>query len=290
MVFGLALTSCNNDDNDVEVPEDNPVTTNGIMTCKINGNAWQSTTAASVIGNGLINVTGQITSTGEMITMTLNAETATVYSLAQGTGSAAIYKQATASTTSFVSHVAGGSGTTSVTQINTSNHTISGTFMFTGVRTTDFTLVQITEGIFTNIPYTEEAAATFNNTFDADIDGVEFNPTLIYASSAFNMISITGSENGSFPSIGISLPNDVTPGTYVTSAWGSNRILYNVSQMTGANIDGSYVGNPGTITVTSHNTTAKTMEGTFSCTAIPVTGSNATNNYSITNGSFSIEY
>jgi len=290
MVFGLALTSCNNDENDIEVPEDNPVTTSGIMTCKINGSTWQSTTAASVIGNGLINVTGQITSTGEMITMTLNAETATVNSLAQGTGSFAAYKETSSSATSFVSHTAGGSGTTSVTQINTSNHTVSGTFMFTGVRTTDYTLVQITEGVFTNIPYTEEAAATFNNTFDADIDGVAFNPTLIYAASAFNMISITGYENGSFPSIGISLPDDVTPGTYTTSAWGSNKILYNASQNTGSNADGSYSGTPGTIIVTSHNTSAKTIEGTFSCTAVPVTGSNATNNYAITNGVFSVEY
>ena len=289
MVFGIALTSCNSDDDDV-TPVSTPATTNGIMTCKINGNVWQSTTAAAVIDNGLINITGQIVSTGETITMTLNGETATVYSLAQGTNSFAAYKANSSSTTSFLSHVPGGTGTTSVTQINTNSHTISGTFMFTGVKTTDFTQVQITEGVFTNIPYTEQAAATFNNSFDADIDGTAFNPTVIFASKALGMISITGSENGSFPSIAISVSDDVTPGTYATSAWGSNRIIYNVSQSTTTNLNGMYNASPGTIVVTSHNTSTKTIEGTFSCTAVPATGSSATNNYAITNGAFSVEY
>ena len=222
--------------------------------------------------------------------MTLNAETVSVYSLAQSSGSFAAYKENSSSTNSFVSHTAGGSGTSSVTQINTTDNTISGTFMFTGVRPTDFSLVQITEGVFTNIPYTEEAAATFNNTFNADVDGVAFNPTLIYAAKALGMITITASENGSFPSLGINLPDNVTTGTYTPTSFGTYRLIYNISGGTGTNIDGSYVGSPGSIVVTSHNTTDKTIEGTFNCTAVPTTGSNATNSYAVTNGNFSVEY
>ncbi len=234
-------------------------------------------------------MTGQITSTGETITMTLQGTTATTYNLTAGGIHAAAYVPDQSGSPAFTSNSTGGSGTVTITSINTTSQTVTGVFNFTGVKALDGSEVEITEGHFTNIPYTEEVNQTFNNTFTAKVNGVDFDPTLIYGSKAYGIISITGSENGSFPSIGLSVPDNVVPGTYSMSPYGSTKGLYNVANNANSMYSAAS-GSGGTITVTVHNTTDDIIEGTFAFTATPNMGSTATDSHAITNGTFEIEY
>lgn len=277
VVVSSVLISCN---------PNSPSPTSGVMNCLVDGQLWESTNASGIIQNGIMNVTGQITSTGELITITFDDDIVGSYGLGPNEGNAAIYKESLTATSSYASHTTGGSGIASVDEIDVTNKTITGTFEFEGKEPVSGTVRSITDGIFTELAYIEEASATFNNSFTANVDGVAFSPTLIYGSSNFGTISITASENGSFPSIGLSVPSTVTTGTYDLSSFGSYRGIYNFSN--GQN--DMYSANGTGITITSHNTTTKVIEGTFSFTAEPNLGSTSTTNFSISNGTFSIEY
>ena len=279
-LFGLlVLGSCS--------PDPDPIS--GIMNCDIDGDYWESTSAAAVIGNGMINVTGQITSTGETITLTLQGTSATTYNLVVSGQHAAAYVPETGSSSSYTSNYSGGSGAVTVTEINTSAHTVTGVFNFTGVKALDGSVVEITNGYFTDIPYTEEVNQTFDNIFTAKVDGVTFNPTLISGSLSMGKIAIVGSENGSFPSIGIYVPDNVAAGTYSFSPYGSYNALYNAGSSTNQMYSAAS-GSGGTVTITSHNTTDNIIIGTFAFTATPNVGSTATDSHAITNGTFEIKY
>ena len=114
MVSGILFTSCNNDNNNIT-----PV--NGVLNCNFDGNSWASTTAAAVIGNGVINVTGQITSTGETITLIMQGETATSYSLTVQGSNVGVYVPDQSGSASYTSNYTGGSGSIVVTSINSAN-------------------------------------------------------------------------------------------------------------------------------------------------------------------------
>ena len=149
-------------------------------------------------------------------------------------------------------------------------------------------MVEITEGNFTNIPYVapEDIQATYNNIFTADVDGVAFAPSLIIGGKSNGMITVTASENGSFPSIGLLFPDNVTVGLFTPSSFGSYRGTYNVAN----DFDSMYSASSGSIAVTNHNVSDRIIEGTFAFTVIPNMGSTAQNSYDISNGVFSIEY
>lgn len=131
----------------------------------------------------------------------------------------------------------------------------------------------------------------FTNSFSAKVGGVNFNENIFSGleSPGAATIAITASENGSFPSIGLAVPNNITPGTYTfNGAFGTRRGVYN----TGSTQNDMYAANSGTgtLTITSHNTSTNQIQGTFSFTASPVVGSSSTNSYNITEGAFAVQY
>lgn len=133
--------------------------------------------------------------------------------------------------------------------------------------------------------------AAANDSFFAKVDGVDFQETLLYASDTqtAGSITITASENASFPSIGLEFPSDITPGTYPFSGYlGSYRGLYNL----GTNFDQMFYaeGASGDLVITNHDVAARLVEGTFSFTAVPVDNTQTTPTYAITEGAFSVSY
>ena len=102
------------------------------------------------------------------------------------------------------------------------------------------------------------------------------------------IISITAAENSSFPSLGLSVPADITPGTYTFSQLSPPQSSYNV----GTNWDDMYSAesNTGVLTITTHDESSDYISGTFSFTAIPNPGNSNTNSFEITEGEFSISY
>ena len=120
--------------------------------------------------------------------------------------------------------------------------------------------------------------------FFAKVDDVEFEENLlegVLTSLAGNdILSIVATKNN-LESIGFFLPADITPGEYTFSTFSPPSGQYNI---------GNTVSNvaDGTITISSHDTTDKIIEGTFEFSAAPLTGGGQT--YTITEGAFYIEY
>lgn len=144
----------------------------------------------------------------------------------------------------------------------------------------------------TNPPSSGGTGSTNNpaNSFYAEVDGVEFQETLLSASEnpAGNNILITASENGSFPSIGLGFPNDVTPGTYpFTGFLGDYTGIYNIG--TGSNEMFYGDAGSGNLVITTHDQINRYVEGTFSFTAVPMNGS-PTPTYAISAGTFVVSY
>lgn len=127
------------------------------------------------------------------------------------------------------------------------------------------------------------------SSFYAEVDGVEFMETLLSASEnpSANSITIVASENASFPSIGLSFPSDVVPGSYTfTGSLGDYTALYNIG--TGPNDMFYASAGTGSLVITTHDQVNQYVEGTFSFTAVPFGGGSTT--YSITAGSFVVSY
>lgn len=128
-----------------------------------------------------------------------------------------------------------------------------------------------------------------SNSFFAKIDGVEFQETLYTALeyTQNSTIAIVASENASFPSIGLNIPSDISSGTYnLSGILGTYKGLYNL----GNGQDDQFSASSGTLTITSHDTNADFIQGTFSFTASPNLGNSSTNSFNITEGAFAISY
>jgi hypothetical protein len=174
-------------------------------------------------------------------------------------------------------------GTLSITSIDEVNKTMSGTFSITVFRQTDGTQKVITEGVFTNIAYTTTAIPPANSTdtFSVKVDGEDFPEYSILATSVFNMISISASDQDVSKTVGLSFPSDVTAGVYTFDPFGFEYIgQYNV----GASF---LIANSGTLTILEHNTATKRIRGTFEFPAEELSG---TGSAELTEGYFSVIY
>lgn len=174
-------------------------------------------------------------------------------------------------------------GTMSVTAIDTVNKTISGTFSITVYRPIDSTQKIITAGIFKNISYATIAIPPANSTdtFSVKVDGVQFPVFSINGISAFNMIDLSASDQLVSKTVGLSIQQNVTPGSYTFTIFGPDYIgQYNV--------DTSYLAaDSGTLTILEHNTTTKRIRGNFSFHASEIIGTKMSD---LTEGYFSVVY
>lgn len=257
----------------------------GLFAADFGGQTWVATSTQANIYNGKIEIVGSKGAQNEGFGFSLNGMTAGSYS---SSTNLLAYSPANA-TDAYLglnpNDPAEIAGSVIVTNIDTVNHTISGTFSFKGYWT-DYTVTNVapinfTNGVFTNIPYTSVNPVT--DTFYAKSDGVEFVEDDIDVaatiSSGFpDSYSIVGSKtNGD--NIGLSIAQSLPVGTYqFTGPFGSQ---INSSCLFGGVL---YNGESGSITITSK--TATNMTGTFT---IVVKNFTTNQTKTITDGAFSVE-
>ena len=177
-----------------------------------------------------------------------------------------------------------------ITVIDTQNEVVSGTFKFTGARFEDPTnpenfnieTLAFTNGSFTNIPYSADVESPSDNSFFAKLDGNDFIPTNIMGYTAMNKISIVG-RRGTVENIGITVPDDITPGTYSLNIFGDNVGIYILD----SSPSGTFGADSGSVTISAHDVANGQITGTFHFTA-SMFGN--TNTHTITEGSFDIGY
>lgn len=174
-------------------------------------------------------------------------------------------------------------GTITITEINTTDHTISGTFNFTGYwSNTDETVApkQFTNGVFTDLPYVSDSPT--NDSFTASIDGTAFTAGDVLTAETTvegtSFISVAGQSAGT--AITVSVKSGITTGSYtITGSPAADQV-----QVVFTNAAGNGgLATSGTVTVTQ--ITADRVTGTFSATVV-----DGTETFQITNGTFDAAY
>ena len=116
--------------------------------------------------------------------------------------------------------------------------------------------------------------------FNVRIDGAVFTPTYISGTISDGKINIDANKNGGEESVKITLPSDITAGTYTLVAFDTYSAQYNSF--------GSHllmVSN-GSVTIVEHNTVTEKIVGSFNFAATEFPTGNLTAN--LTSGSFTI--
>jgi Family of unknown function (DUF6252) len=175
-----------------------------------------------------------------------------------------------------------------ISSIDTINKRVVGTFKFTGVRFADGGAAVDTK-VFTNgsfaLNYLDEApSGPGNNTFTAKLDDNVFTPTAINGLSNSGRISIIG-RRGSIETIGINVISTITPGDYDL---GSSDDYVGQYIRDATPQGSSFSAEQGTLTIISHDTTAKRIIGTFDFIVSSVLEPGVT--YEVSEGAFDITY
>ena len=253
------------------------VTPAAAFTVKIDGALYTATTTVATVGNGLTSVTGLRGANGEYVSIVLDAVTTGTYNAralmgyAQDSDTEDVY-------TNISLDEEDASGTVTISEINTTNHTISGTFSFTGYLD-GAANKEFTEGVFVNIPYTEAGTTPTDEVFSATVDGtaVTYAGTDLIVSLA-NDTQINIQAIGSNHEIRLYI-NDLAEGTYnFSSEIGSPAKAWFVDT-------DEHVINNGTLIITHKD--ANWIAGTFSYDVINSEGVTV---HRVTNGVFNVEY
>jgi hypothetical protein len=189
----------------------------------------------------------------------------------------------------YYSNSGSANGTVTIASIDTVNHLISGSFQFKLVNPSDNSIRTVTNGVFSNIPYTKGAGSgntpppTGTDTLKANADGILFNPYQITTSLGSGQLVLAGiATDGT--TMALLMPDNVTPGSYnLDFATGTYIGIYNPPGVTVGLVSQAN----GTLTIISHDTVAKRIVGTFSFIATPISSGTPV---TITNGYFSVSY
>lgn len=258
----------------------------GSFTATIDGVKFIADEVSAAKTIGVIAIAGR-SSSGERIVLRVADSAVHTYSLTINSATnAGAYSKDTANayTTNGGNTAEMSGGILSITNIDTVRKTMSGTFSMKVYRPWDETQKNITEGVFANIPYetTPLPPANATDSFRVKIDGTDFPVEFITAVSFYGKISVSGSDENVGKTVGITVPDNVTPGTYTLSIFGPDYIgQYNASSSIFMS------ASSGTVTILEHNTTSKRIRGSFNFSAKEIADTSTAN---ITEGYFSVVY
>jgi len=279
-LVSVLFTSCSDDE-----PGNVPVAPAGKIIATVGGTPWESTGAA-IINNNSISVGGE--SNGNAIQATVLKDDVVGTYEVKGIGALTTFTPeamvaygtsgSVASTSMYFDNDVA-IGTVTITEIDEVNKTVSGTFYSKVKSYTLGTIIEITAGSFTKIPYVTESS---QNTMSAKIDGVQFNSHVVISASAMGTLVLNGQTLGGQQIITISVPEAIAVGTFAFGELGSDQ--YTTYSANGE----TYTSISGELKITAHNKTTKHIEGTFTFTAEHFLLEEG--NVSATEGIFSVNY
>lgn len=260
----------------------------GVFKATVGGQAFVANSSSAIVTNDFVLIAGIRTSNKDLIQITLPSNKVGTYNWAnskdQGDKFVLSYGSVDSenpfiSASNEVAEFFGVKNYTdtaivTITAVDKTKKTISGTFQFTGFRDIgdDKTETKvITNGSFTNIPYTENAPVVESDGFlKAKIDGVDFvqdkiDVAAVSSSGTYPYYSIVGVKNGEKDnSILIGVSKSYAVGTYQASSAilnGGGDGPVNVANASCILDDLIYTTESGSLTITSK--TATKIEGTF---------------------------
>jgi hypothetical protein len=178
----------------------------------------------------------------------------------------------------YVSNTADGDGFLRITEVDTAQEWISGRFEARCYRPQESGGVEITEGVFTKVPYTDSLPPIFSSGLRAVIDGATWTSDSITTTLSDGQIQVQSlGENDR--QIRFRIPENADPGTYDLDPTGSFSATYITSQ------GDTLSAESGTITIDLLNEDQRRLECTFNFEA---TGGQQA--VILTDGSFEVNY
>lgn len=306
ILTSFTFTSCENEPIDSAINLDDfgggggGGTTTGTFKVDYDGQTFVATVTQAIVNNDYIAITGLKSATGEFFQITIPNGTVGTYTWADFDGTSNLLGLAYAPGNGANGYIGASDQTgefanlltytdtaeVNIISINSSSHKITGTFKFTGARFGGTSGNTVETKVFTNgqfnLTYTENNTSPSNNSFFAKLNGLTFNPTNIDGIKNGGNISLIG-RRGSVENIGLFVPDNIAPGTYDISFGGIYTGTY-VLNNTG---EGVYGGDPGSITITTHDIANKRIVGTFNFEG---TSFFNTTVFNVTEGTFDITY
>lgn len=293
--LSILAVACNSDDSNSE----NNGAASGELVAKINGNQFRaSTQVGATLYNGNFNITAIQPSTGENIVITVANAAEGTFNLGPNSNAQSTAVYMITGEDAYGSAGEGGRGSINITKLDTENNLASGTFSFTAIRQSFDNngaiiteTVEVTNGIFNNIPLTTTIVEGGNSTLSAKIDGNDLNPnsvrSMLVPMQGNSNVSIIANNSSTHQHLSLMFPKNITPGAYNFSGSFSNYIgFYNPNLGGGTN---NYVAESGTLTIISNDTSAGTIKGTFKFSAKRIDPNDPDVTYQITSGSFTAE-
>ena len=298
VLTGISVfSSCQKEVDPSIIANPNLPTTTGNLKAKIDGTQWVANSAESASRMlGLINIGGRSTDR-KYLTITLTDSGVHNYTLDNNSMNAAAYVDSSLSnvfsfTTNQGINPGDAGGFVNITSIDVANKRISGTFSFRVFRQMDGAQRTLTEGSFTNLPYTTTLPpGNATDTFKVKIAGTLWVPPTVLGSKTpavpplTSQIVVTGTSTDGTKSVGLFMPDGIAPGSYTFNLFGATYIgLYN-PDTDPSHSQGSM---SGTLTILSHNTTTRRIRGNFNFHAEALL--NPLLNTELTEGYFSVSY
>lgn len=261
----------------------------GQMIATVENQAWSSSSAAALIYDGNIAITGE-SADGSQTVLFVGSSVTGTFSVSGALGSApeniVSFTPANANVTTNPTYSStysakSGIGEIIITEIDQTNKTITGTFNCKVSRfLPEEKEIEMKSGSFTKIPYTEDQGNTADNTFSAKINGAAFVPTTIGGVSGFGKITLNFAAGNK--AIAISVPDNTNIGTFNFDTFGGNYSAVYTDNST------VYESVSGSITIAVHDKTSDRIEGTFNFGGelFPTGGGSLT----VTAGSFGVSY
>ena len=285
---GIGLTSCETEPVDPVLNNNNGNNQEqASFEVDFNGDTFVATNSVAVMGNGTMSIGGFKTSTGQEFGIVIDGtaegmygEEALLMSYTPDAGSE--YTYSNMNITEGLS-----SGEVVITEIDTENHTISGTFSFTGWwgdEEANVPSIEFTNGIFENIPYTGNNPIPTEEYFLATLDDEEIdysNDLMVATADGGAGETITIHVEGADHSISLYLSADLTAGNYVFS----DEIMADVSASFEVAEGIEYDITGGQLIITSNED--GWMEATFEFLVKDDAGETI---HTVTDGSFNVEW
>ena len=221
---GIGLTSCETEPVDPVLNNNNGNNQEqASFEVDFNGETFVASNAVAIMGNGTISLGGFNTSTGQEFGIVIDgtavgsySDDALLMSYTPDAGSEYTY-----SNMNIIEGLS--SGEVTITEIDTENHTISGTFSFTGWwgdEEANVPPIEFTNGVFENVPYTGNNPIPTEEYFVATLDDEEIdhsNDLMVTTADGGTGETITLHAQGEDHSISLYLSAGLTAGNYVFS-------------------------------------------------------------------------
>ncbi len=293
--FLFSLGSCTK-----ELSQESPVQQQqgpGNFYATINGESWEADSAqvAIVDDSGIVTITG-ISKSLEEISMVLPGFLNGVYAVnGQSPGYALFAFLQGTSVDPFLSNgstdASKAGGTVTISNIDTVNHTVSGTFQFKLYRVSDMITETVTAGVFNNVSYISAGSippigpppGQNADTLVASVNTVGWTAAQVVTTNQSGLLVIAGTSSDAQETLGLYMPSSVTAGTY-TLDFNTGIYLgsYSPDPLTLLVAEGN-----GSLTIISNDTVNKRITGRFNFVGVSQTNNSTAN---ITNGYFAVSY